>query len=142
MAALQTKSYASSKSASTSSSSSYAGSGEESNHEDDLSLSLVAQLLDSYDPSHLDRAIAQQAQTSGMVNATNRDMIVLQEEVSSTLRHAKAAFQQGIGEARTVKAELEKTQKRLNYVKQQAADRWPIEYNMAKEAHEARSIDD
>lgn len=114
-----------------SSSSSYAGSGEESDHEADLGLTLVERISDAHDPSHLDRTIAQQAQTSGNIHGSAKELDRLAEAMQR-IGELRVAFAKGLKQAKEVKADLDWCQRRLRSLVKAVEEQHPVEFNMAK----------
>lgn len=118
----------------TESGSSYAGSGE---YLTDDELSPVAYFDEAFssafDPSKLDRAIAIQAQTSGLLNSKSKEIQQLQADVAERLGELKALFTEGMKNAKTVQKDLDWIHKRIQVVSREAKKKYPIEYTQARE---------
>ncbi|KAF3927880.1 hypothetical protein ABW20_dc0105115 [Dactylellina cionopaga] len=132
----RTPSYA----ASSLSSSSYAGSAADEFDDggmatDDLVSVLTDRLVAAFDPIPLDRSLALQAQTSGMLNAKTRELMELQALAQKRMSETRANFLDGMRVAKQVKTDLEWLQKRTDGLKAKAEQRYPVEYNMAREKY-------
>ncbi|KAL9126979.1 MAG: hypothetical protein Q9217_004061 [Psora testacea] len=79
----------------------------------DLLDMLDIKLSHSVKPEPLDKALASQAQTSGELNAKQRELAELQALAQRRLRGARANFADGAKAAKEVKRDLEWTQKRV-----------------------------
>ncbi|PLB38511.1 KxDL motif-containing protein [Aspergillus candidus] len=84
-----------------------------------------------FDPTPLDKGLAKQAQTSGQLNAKQRELLELQALAQRRLKGARANFSDGIKVARETKRDLEWTQKRVNSLKTKAERAHPDEYRRA-----------
>ncbi|PHH83817.1 hypothetical protein CDD82_6 [Ophiocordyceps australis] len=67
----------------------------------------------SFNPIPLDRSMAVQAQTSGKLNAKHRELLDLQKQAQARLAKTRERFQDGMRDAREVRADLEWTQKKV-----------------------------
>ncbi|KAI9648213.1 hypothetical protein NHQ30_002845 [Ciborinia camelliae] len=67
----------------------------------------------TFDPLPLDRTLAVQAQTSGLLNAKHREIMDLQALAQQRLARTRARLQEGYQDAKEVKANLEWTQHRM-----------------------------
>ncbi|EGX45843.1 hypothetical protein TWF173_007126 [Orbilia oligospora] len=135
--ARRTPSYATSSSIS---SSSYAGSAADefedgSMETNDLVSVLTDRLVAAFDPIPLDRSLVVQAQTSGMLNAKTRELMELQAMAQKRLAETRANFLDGMKVAKKVKGDLEWLQKKTDALKAKAEQRYPVEYNMARERY-------
>ncbi|RVD85170.1 uncharacterized protein DFL_003501 [Arthrobotrys flagrans] len=135
--ARRTPSYAASSSIS---SSSYAGSAADefedgSMETNDLVTVLTDRLVAAFDPIPLDRSLVVQAQTSGILNAKTRELMELQAMAQKRLAETRANFLDGMKVAKKVKGDLEWLQKRTDALKAKAEQRYPVEYNMARERY-------
>ncbi|GFF43682.1 biogenesis of lysosome-related organelles complex 1 subunit KXD1 [Aspergillus udagawae] len=97
---------------------------------------LSDRMQDVFDPTPLDRGLAKQAQTSGQLNAKQRELLELQALAQRRLKGVRANFSEGIKIARETKSDLEWTQKRVkNFVpsalKSKAEKAYPSEYRRA-----------
>ncbi|KAF3917579.1 hypothetical protein AA313_de0203763 [Arthrobotrys entomopaga] len=123
------------------SSSSYAGSAADEFDVDggmateDLVGVLTERLVAAFDPIPLDRSLVVQAQTSGMLNAKNRELMELQALAAKRLTETRANFLDGMRVAKQVKNDLEWLQKKTDALKVKAEQRYPVEYNMARERY-------
>jgi len=86
----------------------------------------------AFDPLPLDRTLAVQAQTSGLLNAKNREVMELQQLVQQRLARSKARLAEGYQDAKEVKRDLEWTQKRVSSTKSKASRKHPKEYKQAR----------
>ncbi|KAI5848910.1 hypothetical protein BZA05DRAFT_89990 [Tricharina praecox] len=133
-----TSSYGRAASISTSSisSSSYAGSAEDESlagGEVDMVDMLTQRLAGAFDPLQLDRSLAMQAQTSGMLNSKTRELIALQEEAQARLAETRRSFVEGMKIAKEVKADLDYVHRKVRVLKQKTERKYPVEYNMARD---------
>ncbi|KAL6715197.1 hypothetical protein ACLMJK_007461 [Lecanora helva] len=96
----------------TSDSGSNSSDGEMSSGIDLVEL-LNDKLTTSVDRAPLDRTLAQQAQTSGELNAKNRELMELQALAQRRLKSNRANFADGMKAAKEVKKDLEWTQKKV-----------------------------
>ncbi|KAF3931265.1 hypothetical protein ABW19_dt0209166 [Dactylella cylindrospora] len=122
------------------SSTSYAGSAADEFEDgsmatDDLVSVLTDRLITAFDPIPLDRSLALQAQTSGMLNAKNRELMELQALAQKRLSETRSNFLDGMRVAKQVKTDLEWLQKKTDALKAKAEQRYPVEYNMARERY-------
>ncbi|KAF3928518.1 hypothetical protein ABW21_db0201956 [Orbilia brochopaga] len=122
------------------SSSSYAGSAADEYDDgamaaDDLVSVLTDRLIGAFDPIPLDRSLALQAQTSGIMNAKTRELMELQALAQKRLGETRKNFLDGMRIAKQVKSDLEMLQKKTDALKAKAEQRYPVEYNMARERY-------
>ncbi|KAK1141088.1 hypothetical protein N8T08_009363 [Aspergillus melleus] len=92
---------------------------------------LSDRMQNTFDPTPLDRGLAMQAQTSGQLNAKQRELLELQALAQRRLKGVRANFSDGIKVARETKRDLEWTQKRVNALKTKAESVHPEEYRRA-----------
>ncbi|KIW03077.1 hypothetical protein, variant [Verruconis gallopava] len=124
-------------------SSSYAGSASEyesaSNGASSVDLMdyMNERLSSVYNPMPLDRSVAQQAQTSGQLNAKQRKLMELQALAQSRMAAMQANFAQGIKDAKEVQRDLKWTQERVQALNQRAARKYPEQYAAAQERYPA-----
>jgi len=124
-------------------SSSYAGSASEyeASSTGAASIDLLDYMNDrlatTYNPMPLDRGLAQQAQTSGKLNAKTRQLMELQALAQSRLAAAQVNFADGIKTAKEVHRDLDWTQKRVAQINQRAARKYPQEYATAQQRYPA-----
>ncbi|KAI4185301.1 MAG: hypothetical protein L6R41_004215 [Letrouitia leprolyta] len=71
-------------------------------------------LSTAVDPIPLDRSLARQAQTSGALNAKQKELLELQALAQRRLKDARANFADGMKAAKEVKKDLDWTQKRVS----------------------------
>ncbi|KAL8935899.1 MAG: hypothetical protein Q9211_004458, partial [Gyalolechia sp. 1 TL-2023] len=71
-------------------------------------------LSTAVDPIPLDRSLARQAQTSGALNAKQKELLELQALAQRRLKGARANFADGMKAAKEVKRDLDWTQKRVS----------------------------
>lgn len=118
--------------------SSYAGSGEDLTDEEASPVAYLDEAFaNAFDPNKLDRAIAIQAQTSGLLNAKSKEIQTLQAEVVERLNELKTIFAEGMKNAKNVQKDLDWIHKRVNQLSREAKAKYPIEYAKAKEEQES-----
>jgi hypothetical protein len=118
--------------------SSYAGSGEDLTDEEASPVSYLDEAFaNAFDPNKLDRAIAIQAQTSGLLNAKSKEIQNLQAEVVERLNELKTVFAEGMKNAKNVQKDLDWIHKRVKQLSREAKAKYPIEYTKAKEEQES-----
>ncbi|PNS20662.1 hypothetical protein CAC42_2907 [Sphaceloma murrayae] len=88
-------------------------------------------LSNTIDPTPLDRSLAQQARTSGTLNAKQHELLELQALAQRRLAAAQTNFREGIRAAREVQRELAWTQGRVTALNQRAAQKYPLQYRAA-----------
>ncbi|KAF4551370.1 Hypothetical protein D9617_13g098680 [Elsinoe fawcettii] len=88
-------------------------------------------LSSTIDATPLDRSLATQAQTSGALNAKQRELLELQALAQRRLAAAQTNFRDGLKAAREVQRELAWTQGRVTALNQRAAQRYPLQYRAA-----------
>lgn len=86
----------------------------------------------SCDPLPLDRTLAMQAQTSGLLNAKTRELVDLQQLAQQRLQRSKARLAEAYSDSREVKRDLEWSQKRVSTMKTKASRKHPKEYKQAR----------
>jgi hypothetical protein len=86
----------------------------------------------TFDPIPLDKCMATQAQTSGHLNAKQRELMDLQAKAQARLAKARARFADGMQDAREVRADLEWTQKKVSSLKTKASKKHSKEYSKAR----------
>ncbi|KAK3170780.1 hypothetical protein OEA41_002862 [Lepraria neglecta] len=103
------------------------------------SIDLVELLNDklsmTVDREPLDRSLAKQAQTSGELNAKNRELMELQALAQRRLKNNRANFADGMKAAKEVKKDLEWTQKRVSNLKTKTERKYPKEYRKASQRY-------
>lgn len=86
----------------------------------------------AFNPLPLDRTLAVQAQTSGLLNAKQRELFELQQLAQQRLARTRARLAEGYQDAKEVKRDLEWTQKRVSTMKTKASRKHPKEYQQAR----------
>lgn len=86
----------------------------------------------SFNPIPLDRSMAVQAQTSGKLNAKQRELMDLQKQAQARLARTRERFADGMRDAREVHGDLEWTQKKVKSLQGKAARKHPQEYSKAR----------
>ncbi|CAM1509080.1 Fc.00g028190.m01.CDS01 [Cosmosporella sp. VM-42] len=86
----------------------------------------------TFDPIPLDRSMAVQAQTSGKLNAKQRELMELQKKAQARLARTRERFQEGMRDAHEVRSDLEWTQKKVNSLKTKASRKHTKEYSKAR----------
>lgn len=118
-------------------SSSYAGSASEydstsSANGVDMQEYMQDRFTGAFNPIPLDRTLAVQAQTSGLLNAKHRELLELQQLAQQRLARSRARLAEGYQDAKEVKRDLEWTQKRVSTLKTKASRKHPKEYKQAR----------
>ncbi|KAH7397656.1 putative biogenesis of lysosome-related organelles complex 1 subunit KXD1 [Cadophora sp. MPI-SDFR-AT-0126] len=86
----------------------------------------------TFDPLPLDRTLAVQTQTSGLLNAKHRELLDLQALAQQRIAKSRARLAEGYQDAKEVKRDLEWTQKRVSTLKTKASRKHPKEYKQAR----------
>ncbi|KAM3086472.1 hypothetical protein ACMFMG_000604 [Clarireedia jacksonii] len=86
----------------------------------------------AFDPLPLDRTLAVQAQTSGLLNAKHREIMDLQALAQQRIARTRARLAEGYQDAKEVKANLEWTQNRVSTLSKKVAKKHPKEYAQAR----------
>ncbi|KAN0083105.1 putative conserved domain containing protein [Elaphomyces granulatus] len=89
----------------------------------------------AFDPTPLDKGLVKQAQSSGQLNATQRELLELQALAQRRLKGLRANFSEGIKAANETKRDLEWTQKRVSALKTKAEQVHPDEYRRASKKY-------
>jgi len=123
-------------------SSSYAGSSSEYESSGvtsgvDLIEYMGDRLQGAFDQMPLDRSLAKQAQTSGELNAKQRELLELQALAQRRLAGARANFADGMRTAKEVQKDLQWTQKRVTSLNDRAARKYPTQYKAASQRYPA-----
>lgn len=90
---------------------------------------------DNFNPIPLDKCMATQAQTSGHLNAKQRELLELQAKAQARLAKSRARFAEGLQDAREVRTDLEWTQKKVSSLKTKASKKHSKEYSKARARH-------
>ncbi|KAF4126374.1 biogenesis of lysosome-related organelles complex 1 subunit KXD1 [Geosmithia morbida] len=69
---------------------------------------------------------------SGKLNAKNRELMELQAQAQARLARTRERFQEGMRDAREVRADLEWTQKKVSSLQTKASSKHPKEYAKAR----------
>ncbi|TPX08884.1 uncharacterized protein E0L32_009702 [Thyridium curvatum] len=101
----------------------------------DLNEYMQERFAETFDPQQLDRCVALQAQTSGHLNAKQRELLELQKKAQARLAKSRARFAEGMQDARQVRADLEWTQKKVSSLKGKASKKHSKEYSKARERY-------
>lgn len=116
--------------------SSYAGSGESVTNETFNPVDFLSDAFSSaFDPSKLDRAVANQAQTSGLINSKAHEVETLRAESAARLAEIRTIFNQGIKDVRRVQKDLEYIHRMTKHLQQVAKKRYPVEFQQAIDMH-------
>ncbi|BFZ62444.1 KxDL motif-containing protein 1 [Saitoella coloradoensis] len=121
---------------STDASSSYAGSDHRRDNEECVNAvaeMLSEQLSTAFDTLALDKAIAIQAQTSGLVHGCMHESTSLQEESQRKLAVTKLKFSEHVKIARQIRKDLDDLQKSIRVLQRKMKNSHPIEYAAAKD---------
>jgi hypothetical protein len=114
--------------------SSYAGSAESVSESEFSPLQYLSDTLGgAFDASPLDRVIALQAQSSGMLHAKSQEVATLQKEATTRLEEIKKEFASDTKVAKQLIKDLEWAQKRVASLMRKAKLAHPIEYVQASE---------
>ncbi|KAG6035046.1 hypothetical protein E4U19_003470 [Claviceps sp. Clav32 group G5] len=95
----------------------------------------------SFNPIPLDRSVAVQAQTSGLLNAKHRELLELQKQAQARLAKTRQRFRDGLRDAREVRGDLEWTQKKVSMLQAKASRKHPNEYRKARERYPSPDSD-
>ncbi|KAK3683853.1 hypothetical protein B0T22DRAFT_263718 [Podospora appendiculata] len=98
----------------------------------DLNEYMQDRFADTFNPLPLDKCTAVQAQTSGLLNAKQHELLELQAKTQARLAKTRARFAKGLEDAREVRADLEWTQKKVTSLKAKASKKHPKEYSKAR----------
>ncbi|KAK3941722.1 hypothetical protein QBC46DRAFT_91585 [Diplogelasinospora grovesii] len=98
----------------------------------DLNEYMQDRFVDTFNPLPLDKCMAVQAQTSGHLNAKQRELMELQAKAQARLAKTRARFAQGLEDAREVHNDLEWTQKKVTSLKSKASKKHSKEYTKAR----------
>lgn len=111
------------------SSSSYAGSGVTA---PDLVALIHSKASETFSTIPLDRSIAIQAQTSGQLNATNRELAELQKEALARLAGMKRTVKEGLKTAGNVKKDLKYMEEKATALSRKVEQKYPQQYREAR----------
>ncbi|KAJ9610763.1 hypothetical protein H2200_005540 [Cladophialophora chaetospira] len=128
--------------------SSYAGSHSgrsghdyDSRHSRSAGIDVVDELSDrmnsAFDPIRMDRSLAKQAQTSGELNAKQRELQELQAMASRRLNRARVNFAEGVEAAKEARRDVEYSSKKISSMKSRAEKKHPEAYAKASRSRHA-----
>ncbi|KAK9463264.1 uncharacterized protein V1516DRAFT_667301 [Lipomyces oligophaga] len=110
------------------------GAVQEGEEEDFNSLDYISdRILQAFDAVLLDKAVVIQAQTSGLLNSTVRELQEAQEESKLKLKQTRAAFIEGLRTVREVQKDLKWVQRHVDRLKKKASVKYAKEYAEARE---------
>jgi len=89
-------------------------------------------LSNAFNPLPLDRTMVVQAQTSGLLNAKNREILDLQQIAQQRLAKLRARLPESFQDAKDVQRDLEWSSKRVSSMKSKASRKHPKEYKQAR----------
>jgi len=92
---------------------------------------MTDRLGSAVNPMPMDRSLARQAQTSGELNAKQRELAELQAMAQRRLRGTRANLADGMKAAKEVRRDLEWTQNRVSTLNAKAASKHPSAYKKA-----------
>ncbi|EXJ88023.1 hypothetical protein A1O1_04950 [Capronia coronata CBS 617.96] len=75
---------------------------------------LSERMNNAFDPIRMDRSLAQQAQTSGQLNAKERELQELRALAQRRLKTARVNFAEGVEAAREARRDLDYTSKKIS----------------------------
>lgn len=87
------------------------------------------------DPVPLDKSVAMQARTSGTLNDKQRELLEVQQKAQARMSKMRSRFNDGMRDARDVRANLEWTQKKITSMNAKASKKYPKEYKQARERY-------
>ena len=70
---------------------------------------------------------------SAQLNIAHTSLVELTGYARSRLEHALASFKEGLEEARELQKELKELDRRVRQLKDNARERWPVEYYSARD---------
>ncbi|KAI1617261.1 hypothetical protein EDD36DRAFT_158964 [Exophiala viscosa] len=89
---------------------------------------LSEKMNNAFDPIKMDRSLAYQAQTSGQLNAKQRELQELQALARRRLKSARVNFAEGLEDAREVRRNIEYSTKKVASMKSKAEKKHPEAY--------------
>ncbi|EXJ57478.1 hypothetical protein A1O7_07826 [Cladophialophora yegresii CBS 114405] len=124
--------------------SSYAGSHSGTDYESHYSrpgIDVVDELSErmnsAFDPIRMDKSLAKQAQTSGELNAKQRELRELQAMAQRRLGRARVNFAEGVEAAKEARRDVEYTSKKISSMKSKAEKKHPEAYAKASRSRHA-----
>ncbi|KAK5245939.1 hypothetical protein LTR40_012088 [Exophiala xenobiotica] len=91
----------------------------------------------AFDPIRMDRSLVNQAQTSGELNAKQRELQELQALARRRLKSARVNFAEGVETAREVRRDIEYSSKKMESMKSKAEKKHPEAYAKASRSRHA-----
>ncbi|OAP56461.1 hypothetical protein AYL99_09640 [Fonsecaea erecta] len=91
----------------------------------------------AFDPIRLDRSLAKQAQTSGELNAKQRELQELQARAQRRLKSARVNFAEGVEAVKEARQDVEYTSKKISAMKSKAEKKHPEAYAKASRSRHA-----
>ncbi|KAL6247034.1 hypothetical protein RBB50_006341 [Rhinocladiella similis] len=85
----------------------------------------------AFDPMRMDHSLVTQAQTSGQLNAKQRELEELQAYAQRRLKAAKVNFAEGLESVREIRKDLEYSSKKMASMKSKAEKKHPEAYAKA-----------
>ncbi|MCJ1353287.1 MAG: hypothetical protein MMC33_003272 [Icmadophila ericetorum] len=101
----------------------------------DLLEMMTTRLSVAIDPLPMDKSLVQQVQTSGAMNAKQRELMELQALAQQRLKSTRAKFTDGIKAAKEVKSDLAWAQKRVDLLGAKAARKYPTAYRASSQRY-------
>ncbi|EGS23952.1 uncharacterized protein CTHT_0006620 [Thermochaetoides thermophila DSM 1495] len=100
----------------------------------DLNEYMQERFAAAFEPARvaMDQCVLRQAQTSGHLNAKQRELLELQAKAQERLARMRTRFAQGLEDARQVTEDLEWTHKKLESLEAKAAKKHPKAYAKAR----------
>ncbi|KAK9456727.1 hypothetical protein V1511DRAFT_524256 [Dipodascopsis uninucleata] len=120
----------------TTSTSSYAGSdAETAEEEEEFSAAeyVTDKIIQAFDGISLDRAVVIQAQSSGLLNSTTRELEQLHDIATKKIQKIRVSYSEGIKSLREVQKDLKWVQRRVDTLKKKASEKYGKEYARARE---------
>ncbi|KIW80698.1 hypothetical protein AYO21_05585 [Fonsecaea monophora] len=91
----------------------------------------------AFDPIRMDRSLAKQAQTSGELNAKQRELQELQAMAQRRLKSARVNFAEGVEAVKEARRDVEYTSKKISAMKSKAEKKHPEAYAKASRSRHA-----
>ncbi|EHY53704.1 hypothetical protein HRR83_003918 [Exophiala dermatitidis] len=98
---------------------------------------LSERMNSAFDPIRMDRSLAKQAQTSGQLNAKQRELQELQALAQRRLKTARVNFAEGVEAAREARRDIEYTSRKISSMKTRAEKKHPEAYAKASRSRHA-----
>lgn len=94
---------------------------------------LSEEFMSAFDPSCLDRSIAVQAQTSGMLHAKQQELEAAYKMAISRLEELHVEFANGVKYIRQTEKDLDYCQRKVQNLLKRTKEMYPVEYVRARE---------